>query len=77
VITNLFLGLKQNFGGHGFKDDSEAETVTTRRLKTQGKDFYQRGTDKLVARYDKSLDVTENMRKNSGIAVEFSLNCSH
>jgi hypothetical protein len=35
---HLFLALKQNFGGHKFKDDREVETVVTRWPITQDRD---------------------------------------
>jgi hypothetical protein len=57
---HLFTALKQNLGGHKFKDDREVQTVVTRWLITQDTDWYRQWVEKLVTRYDKWLSCGED-----------------
>jgi hypothetical protein len=44
----LFLAPKQNLGNLKFEEDREEEMIVTRRLITQGTDFCEQGTEKLI-----------------------------
>jgi len=49
----IVSSLKQNLGGHNIKCDCEVETEVLQWLITQGIDFYQQGTEKLIQQYEK------------------------
>jgi hypothetical protein len=41
--------MKENLGGHEGKDNSGMETIVSRWLTTQDKDFYQQQTEQFVS----------------------------
>ena len=57
---HLLPAKKQNLGSHRFKDNRAVPTVATRWLITGYIDVYEQGTEKLVLRYDKCLNDSEN-----------------
>jgi ferredoxin-like protein FixX len=57
---DLLPKLKQNLGGHKFKDNQEVETAVTQRLIAQDMDLYQKRIEKLVTRYEKCLSCGGN-----------------
>jgi hypothetical protein len=48
IAGKFFTELKQNIGGHIFKDDREKETGVTRWMIIQGSNFCQQGTEMLA-----------------------------
>lgn len=54
-LLSFFPALNQNLGGRKFKDDCEVQTLLTRDT-----DFNQQKIEKLVTRYDKSLNCGED-----------------
>jgi len=52
--------MKQNLGGNRFKDNLAVPTVATRWLITGYIDVCEQGIEKLVLRYDKCLNDSEN-----------------
>jgi hypothetical protein len=59
----MFAAMKQTLGGHMFTDDRDVPTVATRWPITRYADVCEEGTEKLVPRYDKCLNYSENYAK--------------
>jgi hypothetical protein len=57
---HLFPAMKQNLVGHRFRDDRDVPTVATRWLITLYTDVCEQAIEKLVLRYDKCLNDSEN-----------------
>jgi hypothetical protein len=49
--TEVFPALKQNFGSHKFKDESETEKNCNTVVSTHDTVFHQQGTEKLLSGY--------------------------
>jgi hypothetical protein len=71
----LFPELKQNLGGHNFKDNRELETAVTRWLVTEETDLYQQEIKKHVHDGINTPDATRSMLKISGITMQLKPNC--
>ena len=57
---HLFLHLKKHLGGQRLQDDNEVKTSVIQWLTSQAAEFYEEGTQKLVPRYDKCLNIHGN-----------------
>ena len=57
---HLFLATKQDLGGNGFKHNLAVPTAATRWLITGYVDVCEQGIEKLILRYDKCLNDSEN-----------------
>lgn len=53
---HLFGSLKQDLGGQRFATDNEVQEAVSKWLKQIGRNFYERGIEKLVTRYEKCLE---------------------
>ena len=53
---HLFLHLKKFLGGKWFDDNDDLKVAVQKWLISQVAAFYEEGTQKLVARYDKCLN---------------------
>jgi hypothetical protein len=62
-----FPALKQNFGSHKYKDESEAENRCSTFVSTQNIVFHQHGTEKLISGYYPYVAGT--IWKSNGLAV--------
>ncbi|KAJ4447439.1 hypothetical protein ANN_09446 [Periplaneta americana] len=56
---HLFMHIKTWLGSKHFDDDEELKTSVVGWLQSQAAEFYDRGTSKLVKRYDKCLNTAE------------------
>jgi hypothetical protein len=58
-------------GGKRFSDDEEVETEARKWLRQQSKDFYATGFDALVKRWDKCINVGDDISRNTWLFSRF------
>ena len=68
----VFPALKQNFGSHKYKDESEAGNRCSKAVSTQDTVFHQHGTENLLSGY--YAYVVGTIWKSNGLAVKLNLN---
>lgn len=56
----MFLHLKKHLAGQRHDDDDGIKATVLQWLLSQAADFYDDGVQKLVARYDKCLNIGGN-----------------
>jgi histone-lysine N-methyltransferase SETMAR len=67
---HVFGPVKDGLHGRHFVYDDELKQSFRDVLESQGREFYETGTQRLTQRWQKCVEMTENLRKNNLIVAK-------